>query len=389
MLRSTLCLASAFLALAAHAAASSPPRLFERWWEQADVGAAAVAACEERVQPGGALYQICEATPLPWNGELVVYAHGYVAPGAPLALPEEAALLQPTLTLLGYAWATTSYRSNGLAVLDAIADLEELLAIFTERKGAPSRVWLVGASQGGLIATLALERRPDLYGGALAMCGPYGGFGAQVDYFGDFRVVFDVLFPGSMPPSAVAIPEDLIAGWETHYETVVRPAIEDPANTAVVNDLLGVTGAAVDPADPPTRENTTSGLLWYNVFATNEAAGRLGGQPYDNHDRVYTGSSRDAEINATAARFVADPLARVAIEGNLDTSGRLERPLVTLHTTGDEIVPYWHTTRYLERVVSQGTGALYEHVAVERYGHCNVDALEVLDAFRRLVSRGR
>jgi hypothetical protein len=220
------------------------------------------------------------------------------------------------------------------------------------------------------------------------MCGPYGGFGAQVDYFGDFRVVFDVLFPGHLPPSAVAIPEDLIAGWETHYETVVRPAIEDPANTALVNDLLGVTGAVVDPGDPTTREETTSGLLWYNVFATNDAAARLGGQPYGNHDRVYAGSSRDAEIDANAARFVADPLARVAIEGSLETSGRLERPLVTLHTTGDPIVPSWHTARYRERVESQGAEAFYEHVAVERYGHCNMNALEMLDAFRRLVSSG-
>jgi pimeloyl-ACP methyl ester carboxylesterase len=39
-------------------------------------------------------------------------------------------------------------------------------------------VWLVGASQGGLIATLALERGPELYAGALAMCAPIGGFAA-------------------------------------------------------------------------------------------------------------------------------------------------------------------------------------------------------------------
>jgi hypothetical protein len=240
-----------------------------------------------------------------------------------------------------------------------------------------------------LIATLAVERRPDLYGGALAMCGPYGGFGAQVDYFGDFRVVFDALFPGRMPPSAVAIPEDLIAGWDTHHETVVRPAIEDPANTTLVDDLLGVTGAAVDAADSATREKTTSGLLWYNVFATNESTARLGGQPYDNHDRVYTGSSRDAEVNASAARFVADPLARLAISEQLETSGRLERPVVTLHTSGDPIVPFWHTARFRERVESQGAEGFYEHVGVERYGHCNFEDLEVLDAFQRLVNRGR
>jgi hypothetical protein len=45
-------------------------------------------SCQEGTQPGGARYRVC----LPggaWNGDLVLYAHGYVAPTAPLALPGE------------------------------------------------------------------------------------------------------------------------------------------------------------------------------------------------------------------------------------------------------------------------------------------------------------
>src|SRR5215510_5724478 len=58
-----------------------------------------------------------------WNGQLVVYAHGYEAPQAPLALPLDELTLpdgngQPVFTpavLLarGFAFATTSYRKNG------------------------------------------------------------------------------------------------------------------------------------------------------------------------------------------------------------------------------------------------------------------------------------
>lgn len=45
-------------------------------------------ACEDGDQPGGARYRICLPTVF-WNGDLVVYAHGYVSPNAPVSLPED------------------------------------------------------------------------------------------------------------------------------------------------------------------------------------------------------------------------------------------------------------------------------------------------------------
>jgi pimeloyl-ACP methyl ester carboxylesterase len=384
--RSCLGLAVALVGLA-DAAAAGPPRLFERWWRQAELRAATPAGCEDGAQPSGALYRICLPTFVAWNGELVVYAHGYTSPTSPISLPEEAELLAPAFTLPGRAFAVTSFRANGLVVLDAIEDLRELVEVFTAAHGPPSRVLVVGASQGGLIAALALERHPETFAGGLAMCGPYGGFASQVDHVGDFRVVFDAMFPGALPPTAVDIPADLMADWDARFEGVVRPAIADPANTARVDALLAVTGAASDAGDPSSRENTVSGLLWYNVFGTADAAARLGGQPYENRDHVYSGSSLDAEINAAAARFAADAPARAAIADGYETSGRLERPLVTLHTTGDEIVPYWHAERYREKIEAQGSAPLHVPLAVERYGHCNFDPLEVLGAFDRLVDR--
>ena len=34
--------------------------------------------CVEGTQMSGAVYRICMPTALPWNGDLVLYAHGYV-----------------------------------------------------------------------------------------------------------------------------------------------------------------------------------------------------------------------------------------------------------------------------------------------------------------------
>ena len=47
------------------------------------------AACgEDGTQPSGAIYRIClPDAPMPWNGQVVVYAHGYVDPTQPIGLP--------------------------------------------------------------------------------------------------------------------------------------------------------------------------------------------------------------------------------------------------------------------------------------------------------------
>ena len=60
--------------------------------------------------------------PEAWNGDLVVYAHGYVPDlGQPVAIPTDQLTLNgifvpDLINSLGYAFAVTSYSANGLAV---------------------------------------------------------------------------------------------------------------------------------------------------------------------------------------------------------------------------------------------------------------------------------
>ena len=82
--------------------------------------------------PGGALYEI--ALPEAWNALpqkfLLVYAHGYRDPGTPIELPNDLIGAIPikdfVLTGLNMGYASTSYRENGLAVLEGIQDIVEL-----------------------------------------------------------------------------------------------------------------------------------------------------------------------------------------------------------------------------------------------------------------------
>lgn len=349
------------------------------------------STCTDGTQLSGAVYRICMPELDDWNGDLVVFAHGYVAPDEPVAIPEDQLELPGGLYIpeiinkLGLAFATTSYSTNGLAVLEGVEDLRDLVDIFVAMHGQPRHVYLVGGSEGGIITALVVEQFPEVFDGGLAACGPVGDFHWQVNYWGDFRVVFDYFFPGLIPGDPFDIPQELINDWDSYYENVIKPVIFDPANQCKINQLLRVTHIPTDRRDPASVEEAIRGLLWYNVFATNDGIDKLGGQPFDNMHRFYCGSDNDFWLNLEVQRFPADPAALDEIEAHYQTSGQLASPLVTLHTTGDSFVPYWHEPLYGRKVRASGSGLLHSNIPILRYGHCNFKASEVLVAFALLV----
>lgn len=347
------------------------------------------SACADGVQSSGAQYRICLPTAVPWNGDLLVFAHGYVPADAPVAIPEEqlelpdGTYLPDLVTDLGYAFAMSSYRLNGLAIKEGLDDTAEVVQIFADLHGTPAHVFLAGVSEGGLIAALAAERRPDVFSGALATCGPVGDFRRQVNYFGDVRVLFDYFFPGVLPGSAVSVPQEVMDNWETVYRPAVQAALlGNPLNTA---QLLSTARVPFNPADPATGVDAILQALWYNVFATNDSVAKLGGQPFDNATRRYRGSLNDSQLNATVARFTADPAALAEIAAFYQTSGLLAMPVVTLHTLGDPVVPYWHEPAYRWKVFASGASALHHNVPSPAFGHCQFTTAEVTAAFAILV----
>jgi pimeloyl-ACP methyl ester carboxylesterase len=348
-----------------------------------DQGQVPTPGCNDGVLQHGALYRIC--FPAMWNGHLVLYAHGYIPPQQELAIPDDQAGGQPassTVTGLGYAFATTSYRANGLVASDAVDDLVELVDTFEHRyRPDPVRTAIVGFSEGGLVATLSVERHPGRFDGALAACGPIGSFRGQLDYIGDFRVVFDYLFPGVLPGSAVNIPPALRDRWDGRYVPAIVVALA--TNPGAARELIAVTRAPVAGDDLRSIAETTVGLLWYNVFGTADAQQRLGGQPFDNSSRAYSGSSNDGALNAGVARYRADPAALAAL-GRFETSGDLDVPIVTLHTTGDPFVPFNQSSLYAAKVAAAGASARLTGIPVERHGHCAFEAAELLGAFATL-----
>ena len=356
------------------------------------VGAAGARADAQPIPPGcttdslpsGALSLIC--VPPGWNGQLVVFAHGYIEVRQPLGLYNlqlaDGTSLPTVIQALGFAFATTSYRKNGLAILEGIADIRELVAAFKTRVGPPARTFIAGVSEGGAVAALLAERSPDLFTGALAACGPVGSFWGQIEYIGDFRVLFDYYFPGVIPGSPISIPAEVIANWTTVYVPRILGAIA--ANPSGTLELLKVARVPFEPADPTTVARSVIGLLWYNVLGTNDAKAMLGGNPYDNRFHWYFGSSNDLRLNLRVRRVAASAAALKNLRP-YETTGRLKIPLVSLHTTRDEIVPVWHELLYGLKARTSERG-IFVPVPVDRYGHCNFNATEVLTAFVGLLS---
>jgi len=336
---------------------------------------------------------ILTCIPPGWNGQLVMYAHGYVPEQAPLALPAGELFLPdgtfiPNVVLSqGYAFATTSYHKNGYAVEQARKDLNDLLNYFKKlAKPVPlQNVYIVGASEGGEIAALMIEHFPDKYAGALAMCGPIGGGPYQVQYLSDFRAVFDYYFPDAFSFGITDVPPDAYLNWGIYStQTIPSTIAANPAGTA---QLYAVTGAALDPQDPTTAVETAIRVLFYSIWGTNDLVATAGGMPYDNQSTYYAGSFDDPALNAGVERVDSDGRARAYMRRFYQTTGELQRPLVTLHNTLDPAVPFQHEMIYRELATQAGRENFLTVIPVSSYGHCNFTVEQIGGAFNLLVGQ--
>lgn len=342
-------------------------------------------------------------TPDAWE-DLVVFAHGYVDPDAgPTAWRAQLEALGPYLpdviNDMGYAFAATGYRREGLIIPEAVEDVAELVDVFSREYGVPRHVYLVGASEGGLVTALAVEQHPEIFAGGLALCGPVGDFRKQLAYLGDFHVVFNYYFPGLIPNSSPAgIDPDVYNTWGTadapgvSQLAVINYLFNDPAPEIRerIRKLLRVTRAPVDPDDITTVATTILGILRYNIIGTNNAISVLGGQPFDNSRRWYSGTGsflEDWRLNRGVQRIRVETAAVTEIEQHYQTSGDLPRPIVMLHTTKDPIVPYWHEPLYRLKVFTNGSSLLHSNFPVFSYGHCNFTLDEVQKGFALLVTK--
>ena len=353
----------------------------------------AESLCEpDGLQGSGSIYRICMPPAGEYNGSLVIWAHGFQHAGTPVAIPEDQLCIgdfciPDIINGLGFGFATNSYSKTGLAIVQGKDDILDLVNIYTAQKGAPDRVYLVGASEGGIITALALEQRPDVFSAGVAACGPIGSFPGQINYFGDARATCEVFFPGVIPGGAFNPPPALTAIWEDYYEAVVKPIVFAPALRGRLDQWVRVARLPFDAGNYlETVETSVKDVLHYSVVNMADATATLGGFPYGNATRWYTGSANDVAFNAAVPRATADPAAIAEMQASYDTTGVLQRPLITLHTLRDQQIPYWHEQLYALKTIASGS-YLTRHlnIPVDRFEHCNFTEEEVLVSFALML----
>ena len=338
----------------------------------------------------GSLYEI--VVPSAWNHQLVLYAHGIVDPQMPVALPSDSGFttLRDQLVASGFAVAYSSYASNGFALADGARDTAALRDTFIRRVARPAKIFLVGVSLGGGVVIDLAEQHPRDYDGVLPMCGLIGGSPLEVNYVGNARVLFDYFFPGVLPGTLLHTPllpyDPSTPGNAGYAVTAALVTGLNPTASPTLPTLQLANALGLEAASPTEIITGLVEVLGFDVRYVNDLLVRTNlASPYGNLFTWYTGSLNDKALNAGVERVKGTPEGYAYLFRYYQPTGDVRIPTVTLHTTRDPLVPYWHEAIYLKLARLHRRDSLLVEEYVNRFGHCEFQASEVATAFSGLA----
>lgn len=320
---------------------------------------------------GGADYRI--DMPANWNRRLVVYFHGYSIDA--VDFPADQPLYRPLqdLTARGYAVIQSGYSRAGWAVEQAIVDSERLRKQFIAKYGKPKRTLAMGMSMGGLLTVHALETQPDVYAGGLALCGALAPTDSLLQRAFAMRAAFDFYFPdvfGALDPVA--------------NDYMPTRAVEQRVAAAMAGNPAA--SASLIALQPGSTIENFPGVVSFVTYVIMEMQQRAGGNPFDNSDLIYVGAADDAALNAGVRRYRGDAKAARYVSRWYTPSGKLERPLLALHTSGDPLVVASIPFDYelLTRRADREQNFAQQYVPIE--GHCTMPHEAVARSFDDLIA---
>jgi pimeloyl-ACP methyl ester carboxylesterase len=334
---------------------------------------------------GRAGYEI--EMPDDWNGEVVLYAHGFAGFGTEVAVQTPPAALRSYLITNGFAWVASSYSENGYDPGIGADDTLALKQFFVQQFGTPKHTYIVGASMGGNVIALALEHQATEWDGAFSMCGALGGIG-QIDYLVSWVAAAEytsgLTFPIGVPGGNLGTV--LLQDVPRELGTPTSPTAKGKQFASIIKNLTG--GPRPFFEEGFAEQYTVNfGLALldperktlFNKAATNDAA--------TYHIDPGLGLT-DSQIDSGIRRYASDPASR---DGNahpdmVPTTGNISVPLITIHGTGDLFVPITQEQYYKQQVDAAGKGDLLVQRAIRSGGHCKFSGTEITSAFSDLVS---
>ncbi len=317
--------------------------------------------------------------PESWNHALVLFFHGYQqTPQLFAANPATGKVNAPSrlmqqLLARGYAVAQPGYSVGGWAVTEAAEEGEALRRYFAGHYGHPAETYVMGQSMGGLLTVLTLEQHPRDYAGGLALCGVLAPADLIMQRAFANRVAFDAFFPGILP-DVEHIPPAFQMNDPATASLVEKALDAHPPEAALLRSL----------ADIHTNRGLAD-VLVFNTFVIEDLRLKAGGNPFDNRNLIYTGTTDDNALNEKVKRYAADERAIDYVAAHYSPSGELRRPLLAVHTMYDPLVPAATPAYYDELTRRLGRGELFVQQYVDRDGHCNITPEQTGEAFDELT----
>lgn len=335
------------------------------------VAAGTGAAVSDISQLGGVAYRI--DIPANWNHGLVVYFHGYAVDPVTFRAGDALSPMFAPIVASGFAVIQSAYSATGWAVEEGSTDTEKLRRYFIGKYGEPKETFVMGISMGGTLTAMTIEMKPEIYDGALSLCGaiePTDRF-MQRDFA--LRAAFDYYFPDLLGP-LVPVPAD----YSPSDAVVRRIATAMQANAKATASVRALYGAG-DAASLP-------GVIAAISYDIKEMQQRLRDNPFGNADLVYTGSGDDFALNDGVKRYHAEPRAAAYLSRWYTPTGQLTRPMLALHDSGDPLVVA--STAFEYALIAQRAGHADHFVQqyVNAHGHCVFTPEQVGKAFDELVA---
>jgi pimeloyl-ACP methyl ester carboxylesterase len=283
----------------------------------------------------------------------------------------------------GFAWAASSYRCNGYVPGQGLVDTMALSDLFKQANAgrAPQRTYLTGESMGGHVTLLGMQEFPTAFAGGLAMC-PAGP--ELFDYYAAMSAAAEVVtglqfHADSLQQDAAKIADALgkppdytekgrqLASVEVEVSGGPRPFAAEGLATRFLANMATSQAALVGSTTPSNRAVDTAHIK----YAIGEGLGL----------------TADA-LNARARRKTGDPAVRGAngpYEEVVPFDGQIERPLITMHGTGDLYVPIFLEQTLKRAVADAGNDRLLVQRVYRIGAHCQFSQPEMIRAFDDLT----
>jgi pimeloyl-ACP methyl ester carboxylesterase len=318
--------------------------------------------------------------PTNWNGELVIWAHGFA--GWDCDLNVDNPPMRRYLIENGYAWAASSYSKNGYVVQQGVDDSVQLIKQFKREVKKPRRTYMTGASMGGHITGVAIEQHRKKFDGAMPVCGVMGSE-SLFDYFLDFNELAQSI-SGVQSPYPYGV--DYVP---TIVPTIKAALAADPSKSSAL-------AAAVMQRSGGTRVGFGISVAFWFDFLYGLGQPNPGVVPAFGASNFGTSYQLDNDPAVTPAEAALNSGVRRVSRLDYPTpdgvvpvpriNGSFKIPVLTLHTTGDLFVPFSMEQLYAQRAAAKGNSNRLVQRAIRDVGHCTFSEAEFNTAFQDLAA---